>query len=34
MILGRFDGLDGFLHSADTPFVEIVRKIPALDLGV
>ena len=35
MICGGFDGLDRFLHGADTPVVEFAaRKLPALDLGV
>ena len=35
MILGGFDGLDGFLHGADTLAVEFAAgKLPALDLGV
>jgi len=34
MILGGFNGLDGFFHGADTLVVEIVGKLPALDLGV
>ena len=33
MILGGFDGLDGFLHGADAPVVEFTAGIlPALDL--
>ncbi len=35
MILGGFNGLDGFLDGADTPVVEFATgKLPALDLGV